>query len=262
MSAVDLFGLLVPVTFLVMLGIETLFPARAFPPIRFWRLKGIGFLLMAGILASTVPLLIPEDWLVRHRLMDLTSLGVIGGAAVGYLAVSLLSYVWHRSAHTFPVMWRLLHQIHHSPQRMDMAGANLFHPLELSGFILMGTLTTTLLLGLDPVAAALTGYIANFYSYFQHMNVRTPRWLGIIIQRPEAHCVHHQRDVHAWNYGDLPIWDMLLGTYRNPATFEGEVGFDAPATRRLGAMLAFVDVNRPISGPNSLGRKANAETAG
>jgi sterol desaturase/sphingolipid hydroxylase (fatty acid hydroxylase superfamily) len=258
MSAVDLFGLLVPVTFLAMLGIEMLFPARLFPPIRFWRLQGIGFLLIAGILATTVPLLIPEDWLARHRLMDLTGLGVIGGAAVGYLAVSLLSYVWHRSAHTFPFMWRLFHQMHHSPQRMDMAGANLFHPLELSGFILMGTLTTTLVLGLDPVAAALTGYIANFYSYFQHMNVRTPRWLGYIIQRPEAHCVHHQRDVHAWNYGDLPIWDMLLGTWRNPESFAGEVGFEAPATQRLGAMLAFVDVNRPTAGANSLGRKAQA----
>jgi len=256
MSAVDLFGLAIPVTFLVMLGIEMLFPARAFPPLRFWRLQGIGFLLMAGILASTVPLLIPEDWLARHRVLDLTGLGMIGGAAVGYLVVSLFSYIWHRSAHTFPVMWRLFHQIHHSPQRMDMAGANLFHPLELTGFILIGTLTTTLLLGLDPVAAALTGYIAQFCGYFQHMNVRTPAWLGYVIQRPEAHCLHHQRDVHAWNYGDLPIWDLLLGTWRNPATFAGEVGFDAPATKRFGAMLAFVDVNAPVAGPNSLGRKS------
>ena len=258
MSAADLFGLLVPITFLVMLGIEMLFPARAFPRIRFWRLQGIAFLLVAGVLGSTVPLLIPEDWLARHRLMDLTGLGVIGGAVVGYLVVSLVSYAWHRSAHTFPLMWRMFHQIHHSPQRMDMAGANLFHPLELSVFILIGTLTTTLVLGLDPVAAALTGYIANFYAYFQHMNVRTPRWLGYVIQRPEAHCVHHQRDVHAWNYGDLPIWDILLGTWRNPAAFEGEVGFDAPATKRLGAMLVFADVNQPIAGPNSLGRKSNA----
>ena len=66
MSAVDLFGLLIPVTFLAMLGLEALFPARQFPPIRLWRLKGIAFLLVAGILASTVPLLIPEDWLARH----------------------------------------------------------------------------------------------------------------------------------------------------------------------------------------------------
>jgi len=118
----------------------------------------------------------------------------------------------------------------------------------------MATVVTTLVLGLDPAAAALTGYIAAFYGYFQHMNIRTPRWLGYFIQRPEAHCIHHQRDVHAFNYGDLPVWDMLFGTYRNPSAFQGAVGFDTPATDRLGAMLAFVDVNEPVAGPASLGR--------
>ncbi|HVM84400.1 MAG TPA: sterol desaturase family protein [Candidatus Binatia bacterium] len=258
MSIVDLLGLLVPVTFLVMLALEALFPARHFPPIRFWRLQGIAFLLVAGVLASTVPLLLNPDWLARHRLMDLTGLGVVGGTVVGYLAVSLVAYAWHRSAHTFPVMWRLFHQIHHSPQRMDMSGANLFHPLEFSVFMAMGTVIPTFVLGLDPVAAALTGYVANFYSYFQHLNMRTPRWLGHLIQRPEAHCIHHQRDVHAWNYGDLPVWDMLFGTWRNPESFEGAVGFDTPADGRLAAMLAFVDVNAPAAGPGSLGRKPAA----
>ena len=71
MSAVDAFGLLVPVTYLVMLGIETLFPAREFPPIAYWRLKGLGFLVVQGLLATLAPLLIPEPWLARHRLLNL-----------------------------------------------------------------------------------------------------------------------------------------------------------------------------------------------
>jgi len=254
MSAIDIFGLLVPVTYLIMLGIEALFPARAFPPIRYWRLKGFCFLTVQGLLATLTPLVIPEHWLAAHRLINLEGLGVVGGAVLGYIVVSLVSYVWHRSAHTFAPMWRLFHQIHHSPQRMDMSGAALFHPLETIVFFVMATVVTTLVLGLDPVAAALTGYVAAFYGYFQHMNIRTPQWLGYLIQRPEAHCIHHQRDVHAFNYGDLPVWDMLFGTYRNPAAFEGAVGFDAPATDRLGAMLAFVDVNEPAAGPASLGR--------
>jgi sterol desaturase/sphingolipid hydroxylase (fatty acid hydroxylase superfamily) len=256
MSAVDLFGLLVPLTYLAMLGIETLFPARAFPPIRYWQLKGFCFLTVQGLLATLTPLLISEHWLAEHRLMNLERLGVVGGAALGYAAVSLASYGWHRSAHTFPLMWRLFHQIHHSPQRVDMSGAALFHPLETVVFLLISTVTTTLVLGLDPVAAALTGYIAAFYGYFQHMNIRTPPWLGYLIQRPEAHCIHHQRDVHAYNYGDLPIWDMLFGTFRNPARFEGPVGFDRPATDRLAAMLGFVDVNEAAAGPGTLGRNA------
>jgi len=254
MSAIDVFGLLVPVTYLLMLGIEALFPARQFPPIPYWRLKGFCFLTVQGLLATLTPLVIPEHWLAAHRLINLEGLGVVGGAVLGYAVVSLASYAWHRSAHTFSPMWRLFHQIHHSPQRVDMSGAALFHPLETVAFLLIGAVVTTLVLGLDPVAAALTGYIAAFYGYFQHMNIRTPQWLGYIIQRPEAHCIHHQRDVHAYNYGDLPIWDLLFGTFRNPAGFEGEVGFDQSATKRLGAMLAFVDVNEAVAGPDTLGR--------
>ena len=254
MSAVDFFGLLIPVTYLAMLGIESAFPARPFPPISWWRLKGLAFLIVQGLLATLTPLLISEHWLAEHRILDLRWLGMIGGAVVGYAAVSLVSYVWHRSAHSFPLMWRTFHQIHHSPQRVDMSGAALFHPFETIAFLLIGMLTTTLLLGLDPVAAALTGYIAAFYGYFQHMNIRTPQWLGYVIQRPEAHCIHHQRDVHAYNYGDLPIWDILFGTFRNPATFEGDAGFDQPASGRLGAMLAFADVNETAAGADTLGR--------
>lgn len=257
MSAVDVFGLLVPLTYLLMLGIETRFPARRFPAIPYWRLKGLLFLIVQGLLAALTPLLIPEPWLEQHRLMNLESLGVAGGAALGYAVVSLISYAWHRSAHSFPLMWRLFHQIHHSPQRVDMSGAALFHPLETLMFLAIASITTTLVLGLDPVAAALTGYLAAFYGYFQHMNVRTPQWLGYLIQRPEAHCIHHQRDVHAYNYGDLPIWDILFGTFRNPENFEGEAGFDKPATDRLGAMLGFIDVNEAAAGRGTLGRNVS-----
>ncbi|NOJ44259.1 hypothetical protein [Bradyrhizobium australiense] len=49
--------------------------------------------------------------------------------------------------------------------------------------------------------------------------------------------------MHAYNYGDPPIWAILFGTFRNPASFEGAVGFDQPANR-LGAML-----NEPAARP-------------
>ncbi len=84
--------------------------------------------------------------------------------------------------------------------------------------------------------------VAAFCGFFQHWNVRTPRWLGYLVQRPESHCVHHQYGVHAWNYSDLPVRDMLFGTFRNPATWEGRAGFDEDASRRAFAMLVFRDV--------------------
>ena len=62
--------------------------------------------------------------------------------------------------------------------------------------------------------------------------------LGKVITRPESHSLHHERDVHARNYGDIPIFDMLFGTFENPRSFEGKVGFHDGGSKRLGAMLA------------------------
>jgi sterol desaturase/sphingolipid hydroxylase (fatty acid hydroxylase superfamily) len=244
MTLEDVIGLGIFGSFFVMMGLEGAFPARRYPSRRLWRLKGFAFLMaMAGV-ATLTPLLLPVDFLAAHRLIDGTSLGIAGGAAVGYVVFSFFAYVWHRAQHRFDFLWRTFHQMHHAPVRFDMGGAALFHPLEVAAYVVLTTLTTTLVLGLRPEAAALTGLVAQLYSFFQHMNVRTPRLLGYVIQRPEAHFVHHQRDVHAYNYGDFPLWDILLGTFKNPAQFgEEDVGFAEPADRRLGAMLLFRDVS-------------------
>jgi sterol desaturase/sphingolipid hydroxylase (fatty acid hydroxylase superfamily) len=253
METVELVGLLVPATYLAMLGIEALRPARAFPPRRGWRWVGIAFLLLIGTAGSVVPLLLPLDWMAAQRWIDGTRLGVAGGTALGWLVLSGLMYAYHRSVHAVPLLWRLTHQLHHSPQRVDISGSVLFHPIEMVLQVLLQLFVTVVVLGLDPLAAALTGYVAAFHALFQHWNVSTPQWLGWFIQRPEAHCEHHRRGVHAGNYGDLPLWDILLGTFRNPKVFDGNCGFDAPADRRLGAILALRDVNAPVYGAASRG---------
>jgi sterol desaturase/sphingolipid hydroxylase (fatty acid hydroxylase superfamily) len=253
MEAVDIVGLLVPVTYFVMLGAERLWPARAFPPRRGWTWIGIAFLVLIGTVSTVVPLLFDPAWLAAHRWLDGSPLGVAGGTVVGYVVLSGLMYAYHRTVHTVPLLWRLTHQIHHSPQRVDISGSVLFHPVEMVIQALLQLFVTLIVLGLDPLAAALTGYVAAFYGMFQHWNIHTPQWLGYLIQRPEAHCEHHRLGVHASNYGDLPIWDLLLGTFRNPKHFEGECGFEAPADRRLGAMLGLRDVNLPAYGRGSRG---------
>jgi sterol desaturase/sphingolipid hydroxylase (fatty acid hydroxylase superfamily) len=116
-------------------------------------------------------------------------------------------------------------------------------------------------LGLDPVAAALVGYLVAFNGYFQHWNVRTPQWIGYILQRPEAHCVHHRLGFHYYNFADLSLWDILFGTFRNPPQFRGECGFEAGADRRLGAILGFADVNEPFYGADNRGVKPPPEIA-
>jgi sterol desaturase/sphingolipid hydroxylase (fatty acid hydroxylase superfamily) len=253
MEAADLIGALVPVTFFVMLATEKAWPARRFPERRGWVGLGVAFLLLMAVVSTVLPLQLDVQWLAAHRWLDGSRLGVAGGAIVGYVVLSGLMYAWHRTLHNVPLLWRLTHQLHHSPQRVDIPGSVLFHPTEMVAQVLLQLFVTLIVLGLDPLAAALTGYLAAFYGMFQHWNVHTPRWLGYLIQRPEAHCEHHRLGVHAFNYGDLPIWDLLLGTFRNPAHFEGRCGFEAPADRRVGAMLAFRDVNEPLYGSGSRG---------
>lgn len=73
-------------------------------------------------------------------------------------------------------------------------------------FIAIGTFVFGPLLGLTPEAAAVANVFLTFNAFFQHANIRTPQWLGYIIQRPESHGVHHQRGVHRYNYSDLPLF--------------------------------------------------------
>ncbi|MEJ8822382.1 sterol desaturase family protein [Variovorax humicola] len=253
METVDLIGLLVPLTYLVMLAVEWLRPARQFPPRRGWRWLGIGFLVLIGTAGAVVPMLLPLDWMAAHRWIDGTPLGVAGGALMGWFVLSGLGFVWHRASHAFSPLWRFGHQVHHGPQRIDISGSTLFHPTEMVVQVLIQLFVTVIVLGLDPIAAALVGYIAAFHGMFQHWNVHTPQWLGYFIQRPESHCVHHRQGVHAWNYSDFPLWDILSGSFRNPREFRGECGFEAPADRQLGAMLAWRDVNAPVYGSASRG---------
>ena len=111
MSTVDIVGLLIPVTYFVFLAVETLWPAREFPARRGWQWVGIAFLLVVGTLSTVVPLLIPSAWLERHRLLDGTGLGVVGGTVAGYFVLSGLSYAVHRTVHNVPALWRL--SMHH-----------------------------------------------------------------------------------------------------------------------------------------------------
>jgi sterol desaturase/sphingolipid hydroxylase (fatty acid hydroxylase superfamily) len=242
MKIEDLVGILVLGTWLGMLTLEALFPARPYPRVRGWRALGALWLLLYMTVGTVVPLLLPP-WLLERRLLDMSGLGVVPGVIIGFAAVTFIGYWYHRACHRYGGMWRWLHQLHHSAPRLDIGGALLFHPLEMAAYTLIPVGMLVLVLGVDPVAAALVGYVSAFYGMFQHLNVRTPRWLGYVIQRPESHGQHHEAGVHARNYGDLPLWDLLFGTFSNPPRFTGEVGFGGQAHRRVGAMLLGRDVS-------------------
>jgi sterol desaturase/sphingolipid hydroxylase (fatty acid hydroxylase superfamily) len=242
MSAPDLLLYASAALFPLFVVAERLFPARRQPHVGGWPLIGVGFFVAYAAVAVLLPLALPASWF-EASLVSGAELGIAGGTVVGYLATTFVGYVWHRAAHRVPLLWRAFHQMHHAPRRLDALGAFVFHPTEAAAYTLMGVAVSVIVLGLDPVAAAIVGLLGAFNALFQHANLRTPRALAWLIQRPEAHSIHHA--VHGWNYSDFPLWDLLFDSYRAADRFEREVGFDEAKSGRWIAMAAMGDVHEP-----------------
>lgn len=242
----EILGPLIPLSFLVMLVVEHFFAARPLPRVRFWYVKGLLFFSFTGAVNALLPAVLAT--LVAGRApLDLSGLGTLGGAVVGALASDLLAYWIHRGMHRVPWLWRWTHQLHHSAERMDLAGMTYSHPFDTL-IVFSATGLVTALLGLTADAAALAGFLGFATAVVQHMNIRTPSWIGRIIMRPEAHGLHHERGIHAYNYASFPIWDIAFGTFRNPESFPEHYGFWPGASARLGAMLIGRDVGEPERG--------------
>lgn len=218
--------------------------ARRYTTPRGWRLRAL--VVSAGVFFLSLKVgELWGAWTGGWSLVDGASLGTAAGAVAGILVYELLHYAYHRLAHTWTPLWRAAHQMHHSAESLDAFGANYLHPLDVFAFTSIASFVFLPLLGLTPEAGAVANAFLAFNAAFQHANVRTPRWLGYVIQRPEAHVVHHARGVHRWNYSDLPLWDMVFGTFRNPAACDSEVGFHTGASARIPEMLVGLDVSRP-----------------
>jgi sterol desaturase/sphingolipid hydroxylase (fatty acid hydroxylase superfamily) len=246
--------LLDPVSLIILAGYaglmlwEALRPAKPLPVVKGWRLRGLAAFGVFFYLSTYLPL-VWDEFLAPYQLLDLTALGTWGGAVVGIVLYEFGVYVWHRAMHANDALWRVFHQMHHSAERLDTFGAFWFSPLDMIGWTALGSLCLVLIAGVTPQAATVFVLATTFFSVFQHANVRTARWIGYVIQRPESHSVHHQRGVHYYNFSDLPIFDILFGTFRNPVSHVGETGFYDGASSRVAEMLAFRDVTEERIAP-------------
>ena len=247
----SLYELLVDPATLVVVGLfaglalwETAAPARALPRVPGWRAKGIAAFSVYFLLSAYVPYLWIEQF-AAWQLFDLGGLPTWSAALIGFLVYQGGAYTWHRSMHRSNLLFRCLHQFHHSAERHDVWGAFWFSPLDMLGWITLASLCLVLLVGLPAQAAAWVNYATVLLAIFQHTNVRTPRWLGYLVQRPESHSYHHARGVHDGNFCDLPLIDLLFGTLHNPRGFLPRQGFWDGASSRVLDMLVLRDVTRP-----------------
>ena len=206
--------------------------------VRFWPLLGMASTLAYFAILTYAPLMW-DEWLGQYRLFKADGLPFWAQIVLAFFVYELGVYAWHRTMHSVDWLWRLTHQMHHSAERLDIWGAFWFHPLDSLGWAFLGSFCLVLVIGVSAEAALVVNVLATFPSMFQHVNIRTPRWLGYIVQRPESHSIHHQRGVHAFNYGDLPLFDILFGTFRNPAEWQDKAGFHDGSTNQLVPMMTF-----------------------
>lgn len=230
--------------------IERLTPGNVQPEVRGW--WGRAVFLNAIVIPVFMLTHQMEPWLAEHRLGNaLSELPPFLAGIVGFVVFQFFHYWWHRARHGSDFLWRWVHQVHHSPRRLEVLTAGYAHPLDGISYVLMMPLVTVLLLGLPLEGAQWAAVIDSTYTYFIHSNLRSPYWIGYFIQRPEMHRIHHQHGVHRYNYA-LPIWDMLFGTHRNPRGEEAvHCGFDAEKEVKLGEMLLGRDVHQPVPARDS-----------
>jgi len=241
----DPVSIIIIVMYAAMILWETLAPARPLPVSRAWRTRGLIAFAIFFYLSTYLPM-IWDKYLAPYQLFDLSGLGTAGAALVGLVVYQFGVYWWHRVMHASDTLWLGFHQMHHSAERMDIWGAWYFSPMDMIGWTALGSLALVLVVGLPPQAATAVLLITTWLSIFQHTGVKTPRWLGYFIQRPEQHSVHHAKGIHRFNYSDLPVYDLIFGTFRNPADYEKESGFYPGASERIVDMLLFKDINKDI----------------
>ena len=245
MTLDDLMPVLIPTIFALYLGLERVLPGQPQPAVRGWWKRGLAFFALAFVLNGAGPALIAMA-LGPQRGLGLSTLGSFGGALAVLLVGDFVAYAIHRTMHNVPWLWRWTHQLHHSAERMDMLGASFSHPFDFILSNVVPSSLVTIFLGVTPEAAAVGGLLGFVLGVFPHLNVKTPSWLGYLLQRPEMHALHHTRGVHAFNYGNLALSDLVFRTWRNPVTFpDAPYGFYDGASARVGAMLLGRDVSRP-----------------
>ena len=226
---------------LPMLLVERLRPGRAWPTMRGWWIRALAFTaVQAGSVFAAGKLW--EPWMQTHRLWSAEALGLPASVAIGYLVHTFVYYWWHRARHEVPFLWRWVHQVHHSPRRIELVTSFYKHPIEILINGVLSSAVLYLVVGVSPLAASATMLVNGLAELFYHWNVKTPHWIGYLVQRPESHCVHHQQNVHGYNFGDLPVFDWMFGTLQNPREWDSTCGFGGDEEHRLREMLIGRDI--------------------
>jgi sterol desaturase/sphingolipid hydroxylase (fatty acid hydroxylase superfamily) len=224
---------------------ERLWPAMELPRVNNWWGRVIltnSIQLMITVLAGQTW----NRWLSHWSIFHISaSLPDVAAAALAYVFSTFVYYWWHRFRHESQFLWRALHQIHHSARRLEIVTSFYKHPVEILINSVLSSLIVYPLFGCSVTAASYYTVGIAIGEFFYHWNINTPTWVGFFFQRPESHRVHHQFRHHTNNFADLPVWDILFGTFRNPSKFKVRCGYEEWREDRFEDMLVFNDLHAP-----------------
>lgn len=226
-----------------MFFVERYFAARQFESTPNWHLRAFIFNIVQLVL-TVIAGFTWDQWMQSVSLLNgQEMLGTMGCVISGYLLITFVFYWWHRWRHEVQFLWLYLHQLHHSPRRIELITSFYKHPLEIFINSFITSFILYVLLGVGMEAASITIAITGVAELIYHWNIKTPYWLGFIFQRPESHLIHHREGWHQNNYSDLPLWDILFGTFYNPKEIKFKCGYKDNKESKVIEMLCFVDVN-------------------
>ncbi len=188
-------------------------------------------LLFAGATVAAATFVERAEVGLSHRL----PLGEAGRYVLGFVALDLWAYWWHRFNHAIPLLWRF-HRVHHSDPAMDVSTATRFHAGEIA--ISFGLrLGVVVFVGVPLAAIVVYDAVQLVSTQFHHSNVALParldRWLRLWVVSPNMHKVHHsvERVEMDSNYSTvLSVWDRLFGSFRGRDDFTDMV-FGVPGLR-------------------------------
>jgi len=240
------------IIFMVCFVVERVVPGWQLPSVKTWPLRVVilnlmqlGVVLIAGVTW--------ERWFSSWSLFRLsTNVSPVVGGFIAYFLATFIFYWWHRWRHEYDFLWVGFHQIHHSPQRLEVITSFYKHPGEMIVNSIIGSFLVYTLLGLSIEAGAFYTFFTAIGEFFYHTNIKTPHWIGYIFQRPEMHRIHHQYNRHKNNYGDIVWWDMLFGTYENPKEWKHKCGFTPQKEERLIEMLMYKDIHKKSINKNEI----------
>lgn len=138
--------------------------------------------------------------------------------ALGFIIWEFGIYWSHRLMHTTDLGWRF-HSLHHKLRRLSCVNSGYGHPVNFALTSLFD-LTFLILSGAPAEVMLFTSFLSGSVNFLSHANIDLKMgWLNYIVNTPEVHRWHHvaEKASGARNFGmQLPIWDLVFGTYYCP----------------------------------------------